>query len=134
LRAHGVRSCTDLTGFGLLGHLLEMTRPSGVDVELEWSALPLLDGAVESAAAGHLSSLHASNAQFRSALQSVPSGHAVLDLLFDPQTAGGLLAGVPAAQAPACLRALRSAGYPQAAVIGRVCPRSDAPAPVRIRD
>jgi selenide,water dikinase len=134
LRAHGVRSCTDLTGFGLLGHLLEMTRPSGVDVELEWSALPLLDGAVESAAAGHLSSLHASNAQFRSALQSVPSGHAVLDLLFDPQTAGGLLAGVPAAQAPACLRALRSAGYPQAAVIGRVCPRSDALAPVRIRD
>ncbi len=133
LRAHGVRSCTDLTGFGLVGHLLEMIRPSGVDVELHLSALPVLEGALASAAAGHLSSLHAANAQAGTALRSVPAGHAVLPLLFDPQTAGGLLAGVPAAQADACLAALHSAGYGQAAVIGRVLPRGQDPAPLWLK-
>ena len=44
LRTHGATACTDLTGFGLLGHLVEMTRPSGVDAELQMSTLPLLDG------------------------------------------------------------------------------------------
>ena len=132
-RAHGVRSCTDVTGFGLVGHLLEMTRPSGVDAELHLSALPVLEGALASAAAGHLSSLHAANAQFMKALRSVPAGQAVLPLLFDPQTAGGLLAGVPAAQADACLAALRDAGYGQAAVIGKVMPRSQEPAPLCLK-
>lgn len=131
--AHGVRSCTDLTGFGLVGHLLEMTRPSGVDVELHLSALPVLEGALTSAAAGHLSSLHAANAQSSTALRSVPAGHAVLPLLFDPQTAGGLLAAVPPAHADACLSALHAAGYGQAAVIGRVLPRSQEPAPLCLK-
>jgi selenium donor protein len=49
LREHGAAACTDLTGFGLLGHLVEMTRPSGVDAELDLNALPLLDGAAECA-------------------------------------------------------------------------------------
>jgi selenide,water dikinase len=134
LRAHGARACTDLTGFGLLGHLLEMSRPSGVDLRLKLSALPVLEGAAESAAAGHLSSLHASNAQMASALQiSVAcAGHPHLPLLFDPQTAGGLLAGVPAAQSAACLRALQAAGYTQACVIGQVLARSAAPQPVQL--
>lgn len=132
-RAHGVRSCTDLTGFGLVGHLLEMTRPSDVDVELHLSALPVLEGAIASATAGHLSSLHAANAQSGTALRSVPAEHAVLPLLFDPQTAGGLLAGVPVARADACLAALHSAGYGQAAVIGRVLPRSQHPAPLCLK-
>ncbi|MDQ3270747.1 MAG: selenide, water dikinase SelD, partial [Pseudomonadota bacterium] len=56
LQAHGATACTDLTGFGLLGHLVEMTRPSGVDAELVLGALPLLDGALETSAAGILSS------------------------------------------------------------------------------
>jgi len=134
LRAHGARACTDLTGFGLLGHLLEMSRPSGVDLRLQLSALPVLAGAAESAAAGHLSSLHASNAQMASALQSSAAcvGHPHLPLLFDPQTAGGLLAGVPAAQSAACLRALHAQGYTQACVIGQVLARSQAPQPVQL--
>ena len=135
LLAHGATACTDLTGFGLVGHLLEMTRPSGVDVELDLAALPVLDGAAESAAAGHLSSLHAANAAMAVALRQSPAaaGHPKLPLLFDPQTAGGLLASVPSAQAQACLQALHQAGYGAAAVIGRVLPRSDAPAPVLLK-
>ncbi len=135
LREHGARACTDLTGFGLVGHLLEMTRPSGVDVELDLAALPVLDGAADSAAAGHLSSLHASNAAMAVALRQSPAaaGHPKLPLLFDPQTAGGLLASVPPAQAQACLQALHQAGYGAAAVIGRVLPRSDAPAPILLK-
>ncbi|MEI7786508.1 MAG: selenide, water dikinase SelD, partial [Betaproteobacteria bacterium] len=134
LRAHGARACTDLTGFGLLGHLLEMSRPSGVDLRLHLSALPVLEGAAESVAAGHLSSLHAANAQMASALHSSAAcaGHPHLPLLFDPQTAGGLLAGVPAEHSAACLRALQAAGYTQACVIGQVLARSAAAQAVQL--
>ena len=56
LIAYGATACTDLTGFGLLGHLVEMTRASGVDAELDLSALPLLDRAVDTIKAGIFSS------------------------------------------------------------------------------
>ncbi|MBV1731372.1 MAG: selenide, water dikinase SelD [Hydrogenophaga sp.] len=132
LRAHGATACTDLTGFGLLGHLVEMTRPSGVDAELQLSALPLLDGAVECVEAGIVSSLQPANVRLRRALRNAEDF--VKDprypLLFDPQTAGGLLASVPADQASACIRALKAAGYPQTAAIGRIRGASDALEPV----
>jgi selenide, water dikinase len=134
LREHRATACTDVTGFGLLGHLLEMTQPSAVDAQISLSALPVLDGAVETSAAGMLSSLHAANTRVRSALRhpDAMSQHPHLPLLFDPQTAGGLLASVPADQADACLRALHALGYAQAAVIGRVLPRSEEPAPITL--
>ena len=72
LIAHGVTACTDLTGFGLLGHLLEMTRPSEVDAEIDVVAIPLLDGAVETAAAGILSSLQPANVRVRRVVCSQP--------------------------------------------------------------
>ena len=132
LRAHGATACTDLTGFGLLGHLVEMTRPSGVDAELQLSALPLLDGAVQCVEAGIVSSLQPANVRLRRALRNAEAF--VKDprypLLFDPQTAGGLLATVPADQATACVQALRAAGYPHTAIIGRICGASDALEPV----
>ena len=132
LRAHGATACTDLTGFGLLGHLVEMTRPSGVDAELQLSALPLLDGAVECVEAGIVSSLQPANVRLRRALRNAEDF--VKDprypLLFDPQTAGGLLASVPADQASACIRALKAAGYAQTAAIGRIRGASDALEPV----
>ena len=132
LRAHGATACTDLTGFGLLGHLVEMTRPSGVDAELQLSALPLLDGAVECVEAGIVSSLQPANVRLRRALRNAEDF--VKDprypLLFDPQTAGGLLASVPADQASACIRALKASGYPQTAAIGRIRGASDALEPV----
>jgi selenide,water dikinase len=134
LAAHGARACTDLTGFGLLGHLLEMTQPAGVDAELELDALPLLEGAAETVAAGILSSLHPANTRLRRALRNQKEAldHPNYPLLFDPQTAGGLLAGVPESAADACIAALHEAGYRQAARIGRVLPQDDALAPIHL--
>ena len=134
LIAHGARACTDLTGFGLLGHLLEMTQAAGVDAELELDALPLLDGAAETVAAGILSSLHPANTRLRRALRNQKEAldHPNYPLLFDPQTAGGLLAGVPESAADACIAALHESGYRQAARIGRVLPQGDAPEAIRL--
>lgn len=132
LQRHGAKACTDLTGFGLLGHLVEMTKPSGVDVELWLNALPLLDGAVECVEAGVFSSLQPANVRLRRAIRN-PDAF-VTDpryaLLFDPQTAGGLLASVPGEQAAACIAALQSAGYESACIIGRVLPQSEALEPI----
>ena len=136
LRAFGATACTDVTGFGLLGHLVEMARPSGVDVRVRLSALPLLDGAQECIAAGIVSSLEGANARLRRALRNQEQfvRHPRYALLFDPQTAGGLLASVPLDQADACVASLRGMGYPHAAVIGHVAPRGDALAPVTLAD
>lgn len=136
LMRHGATACTDLTGFGLLGHLVEMTRPSGVDAELDLSALPVLDGAEACLAAGIASSLAPANVRLRRALRNQADfvKHPRYPLIFDPQTAGGLLASVPAAQAAACLQALRDGGYPLTAVIGRILPPSDALEPVVLVD
>ena len=134
LRRHGATACTDVTGFGLLGHLVEMTRASAVDATLRIEAVPVLDGATETVAAGILSSLQPQNLRLRRALRDLEdaAGHPRYPLLFDPQTAGGLLAGVPAAHASACVTELRSLGYPAAGVIGEVGPRTDAEAPIAI--
>jgi len=135
LRAHGASACTDLTGFGLLGHLVEMTRPSGVDAEIDLAALPILEGAEETVAAGILSSLQPANVRLRRALrnQQEAVGHPRYPLIFDPQTAGGLLASIPQEKAEDCLRALRALGYRQAAVIGRVLPQGEALEPIVLR-
>ena len=135
LRAAGATACTDITGFGLLGHLVEMTRPSAVDAELDLAAIPWLEGALDCVRAGITSSLQPANVRLRRAIrnQVEVASDPRYALLFDPQTAGGLLAGVPAERAAACLSALRAQGYPQAAVIGRVLPMSDELAPVTVR-
>jgi len=135
LREHGASACTDVTGFGLLGHLVEMTRPSGVDAELDLSALPILDGAEETSAAGILSSLQPANVRLRRALRNQQDAvkHPRYPLLFDPQTAGGLLASVPAERADACLLALRALGYRHAVAVGRIQPRDEALEPITLR-
>ncbi len=135
VRAHGATACTDLTGFGLLGHLVEMTRPSGVDAELHLGALPLLDGAVDCVRAGIVSSLQPANVRLRRALRNGAdfAQDPRYPLLFDPQTAGGLLVSVPAAQADACVAALRAAGYTHTAAIGRITAQADALEPVVLR-
>jgi selenide,water dikinase len=135
LREHGASACTDLTGFGLLGHLVEMTKPSGVDAELDLAALPVLEGAEETCAAGILSSLQPANVRLRRALRNQQDAliHPRYALIFDPQTAGGLLASVPQERAEACLAALRALGYTQAAAIGRVLPQGDALEPIVLK-
>jgi selenide,water dikinase len=132
----GATACTDLTGFGLLGHLLEMTAPSGVDAELYLDALPVLAGAEETVIAGIVSSLQPANLRLRDAIsnQETMRGQARFDLLFDPQTAGGLLASVPAERAQPCLKELQSLGYSQAAIIGCVLPKGNTAGPIRLRN
>lgn len=122
LIAHGAAACTDVTGFGLIGHFLEMTAASAVGAELRLDAIPVLDGAVETVAAGWVSSLHAANAQRRSSLavDETAQRHARFPLLFDPQTAGGLLAGIPDERAEACIAELVALGYSGASIVGRV--------------
>jgi selenide,water dikinase len=134
LIAHGASACTDLTGFGLLGHLVEMTKASGVDAELDMNTLPLLEGAAECVAAGVVSSLQPANLRLRRALRNQEEAihHPGYPLLFDPQTAGGLLASVPAEHADACLAALRAAGYLHAVRIGRVLEQGAALEPIRL--
>jgi len=127
LYAHGATACTDITGFGLLGHMVEMIRPSGVDVEIDLPALPLIDGALETVQMGILSSLQPANLHSQSAIRNIQEVETstLYPLVFDPQTSGGLLASVPAEKADGCLLALRNAGYAQAAIIGRVKVKSD---------
>lgn len=134
LRDHGGRACTDVTGFGLLGHLVEMTRASGVDARLTLDAVPLLDGAQETAARGLLSSLQPQNVRLRRAVANVETAGADprYPLLFDPQTAGGLLAGVPEDRAAACVARLHALGYTHAAVVGVAAERDDAAPPITI--
>ena len=101
------------------GHLLEMLNASGVSATLEVAIVPELPGARELITSGIVSTLHAENARCQDALvaKSVDAG---AELLFDPQTAGGLLAGIPAARAEACIAALRQSGYPHVSIIGSV--------------
>jgi selenide,water dikinase len=135
VRQHGATACTDLTGFGLLGHLVEMTRPSNVDAELSMSALPLLDGAADCVQAGIVSSLQPANVRLRRALRNADAftQDPRYPLLFDPQTAGGLLASVPAAQAATCVDALKAAGYAHTAIIGSITAQGEAIEPVLLK-
>ena len=134
LFAHGATACTDVTGFGLLGHLVEMIKPSRVDVEIDLGAIPFLAGAEETVAAGIFSSLQPENLRLRRAIRDVESASKDMryPLIFDPQTSGGLLAGVPEEQAHACVGELRNLGYTRTAIIGRVLPESDRLEPVRL--
>ena len=132
LREFGATACTDVTGFGLLGHLVEMTKPSGVDAEIVLSQLPLLDGALETVAAGIVSSLQSANVRLRRALRNQEAFvmHPRYPLIFDPQTAGGLLASVSADRAEDCVVALQALGYGHTTIIGRVLPQGDALEPI----
>ncbi len=116
LRDHGAKSATDVTGFGLAGHLQEMLRASKVDAELWVDDLPVLPGARNLVAKGFASTLEPANR----AASAIASTGGDDPLLFDPQTAGGLLAGVPHEQSTACLAALVDAGYATARIIGSV--------------
>lgn len=135
LLKHRADAATDVTGFGLIGHLMEMLLASGVGAELDIGAVPLLPGAADTASAGHISTLHPENVRAMDQIQDAARfmRDARFLLLFDPQTAGGLLAAVPAARADQCRADLVAAGYGSAAIIGRVVERTDAAKPITIR-
>ena len=126
LRQHGVTACTDVTGFGLLGHLIEMVKASNVSVELSIEAIPALAGARETLQQGIFSSLHPENLQFSRFIAEVEqvSSHINYSLLFDPQTSGGLLATIPSDRGTDCIAELQALGYHAAEIVGRVIGQS----------
>jgi len=126
-RAAQASACTDVSGFGLAGHLSEILRASGAAARVELSALPALPGARGLLARGVRSTFHEQNAIGRRGLAIAPEQAAdpSLELLFDPQTSGGLLFRLPSERAAEAVRALRDSGA-DAAVVGRViAARSD---------
>jgi cysteine desulfurase NifS/selenium donor protein len=117
-----VSACTDVTGFGLIGHLLEMTSASGVEVEVWASAVPVLDEALEWARAGVVPGGTRENLEHAGVRVEWDERLSPAErlLLCDAQTSGGLLIALPEQEAPALIGALREAGVREAAAIGRV--------------
>ena len=117
-----ISACTDVTGFGLLGHLAEMVSGTPAGVRVFTDQVPLISGALEFAEMGLVPGGAFRNRQFRGGMVSVAErvGPALRDLLFDPQTSGGLLMGCPEKQARDLLAALHDQGITGAAVIGEV--------------
>jgi selenide,water dikinase len=124
VRAVGASACTDVSGFGLAGHLGEMLRASKASAAVDLASVPLLPGARELLARGLRSTFHPENARARRALRvaSGPASRPELEVLFDPQTSGGLLFGVAPERALAAIEALRAGGDVSATVIGEVAP------------
>lgn len=120
----GAHAATDVTGFALLGHAWEMARASGVTLEIESARVPLIPGALELAAAGMLTSGDKSNRAYvgDDVMIGEGVGKELASLLFDPQTAGGLLIAIEGESAAELLARLRET-YADAAVIGRVVAR-----------
>lgn len=124
-RAHGVRAVTDVTGFGLVLHAFNLARASGVRFELSAGSLPVLPGARPAIAAGLVPGGTKSNrAHAQGTCLSVQPGVSEADtwLACDAQTSGGLLLAVAGERETALVAALKAAGTPAAAVIGRVLP------------
>ena len=117
-----VHACTDITGFGILGHSLEMARASSVRIDLEFRALPFYPNSLEMYRKGETTGSNNTNlALVRDFLDiSARISEEQHKLLFHPQTSGGLLLSVPESQAEALLNELRGAGVNSATMVGKV--------------
>ena len=120
-----VHGCTDVTGFGLIGHSSEIATASGVTVVLDASSLPLFDGVLQIAEQNRSGGMNANRAHFSPRLHANGVSPALLAVCFDPQTSGGLLASVDGGRADAIAATLREAGS-DATIIGRVIATGDA--------
>ena len=118
----GVHALTDVTGFGLAGHALEMARGAGLDVQLDWSAVPLLDGVQALAQQGFITGASGRNWVGYGAEVAVPQGFSAVDqaLLSDPQTSGGLLVSCAPSSLEEVMAVFAQHGFAQATVVGKV--------------
>lgn len=118
----GVHALTDVTGFGLAGHALELARGAKLRAVIEWSRVPLLENVVVMAAEGMVTGASGRNwAGYGADVKLVPGLHATTqNLLSDPQTSGGLLVSCAPDAVDAVLKVFRDEGFARAAVIGRV--------------
>jgi selenide,water dikinase len=131
----GVHAITDVTGFGLAGHALEVARGAGMVLAIEWQRVPLLAGVRDLVAAGLVTGASGRNwAGYGSEVQ-LPDGFAAEDkaLLTDPQTSGGLLVTCDAGSVSAVLAVFRRHGFDAAAEIGEVLPGGSAAQPLVVR-
>ncbi len=125
----GVHAVTDVTGFGLMGHALEMARGAGATVEIDAAAVPVLEGVEALLSGGVRTGASGRNwAGYGEAVDGLGEG-ALRDLLTDPQTSGGLLIAVAEDQAGALVDLARGEGFGATAIVGRVV---DGPARVRV--
>lgn len=117
-----VHALTDVTGFGLLGHLLEISRGSGLTAEVQWSQVPVLSLAQPLVEAGFVTGASDRNWASYGTQVQLPDGDSanMRKLLTDPQTSGGLLVACAPEAAEAVLDVFRAQGFAQAAVIGRL--------------
>ncbi|MEX5730003.1 selenide,water dikinase [Rhodovulum iodosum] len=118
----GVHAITDVTGFGLAGHALEMARGAGAELRIDWAQVPVMAGVRDLLSAGFATGASHNNWQSYGAEVGLPGGFAETEraLLTDPQTSGGLLVGCSPAARDAVLAVFADHGFPQAAVIGEV--------------
>lgn len=119
---HGAHAATDITGFGLLGHALGMAKASGADLRLVAGDIPIIAGAADLHRSGVAVSQCAPNRAWMNDRLDIAEGvdAALVDLLLDPQTSGGLLIALPEPRAHALLADLKSGLYANAAIIGAV--------------
>ena len=132
--AAGAHACTDVTGFGLAGHALEMAAGSDVTIAIDMEAVPLLPDAADFASQGLLTGGGMSNVQFTSNSLEV-EGSLTREqkmLLHDPQTSGGLLISLPAEKAQGLVDSIRNSGAGYAAVIGEALPQAGKQILIRV--
>ena len=132
---HGATACTDVTGFGLMGHLAQLAIQSRVTAEIWAEALPLLPGVFDYARQGIYSGANERNAEFSASRTEFEPGigEEVKAVLYDAQTSGGLLIAFPAAREEAALADMQRAGVPQAVAMGRVLGRSEGKIAVALK-
>ena len=118
----GVHACTDVTGFGLLGHAAEMMEDSDISMVIHSATVPLFPGVKELAGMGMIPGGLHRNREFRQDMVKVAKEvpDYLADILFDPQTSGGLLISLPAKKAPTLLERMHREGIKEAAIIGEV--------------
>jgi selenide,water dikinase len=119
---YGVHACTDITGFGLLGHASGMAKGCGLSFRLDYPRIPILAGAREYAAQGMVPGGAYCNQEFFIRGVSISPKVSELEriILFDPQTSGGLLIALPSSDGEKLLRSLKEKGIPEASLIGQV--------------
>lgn len=118
----GIHACTDITGFGILGHMLELARGSGVQIDLFYDRLPFHPNALEMYQKGETTGSNKANRKLVEGFWETTRDMSTEEeaLLFDPQTSGGLLLSIPQNQVDACLKELQDNGVESAAIIGQV--------------
>jgi selenide,water dikinase len=123
MREFEVKGATDVTGFALIGHAWEMAKASGVTIEIDSGSVPLIEGAFDLASAGMLTSGDRTNREYIGADLEIDKSvdNNLIKLLFDPQTAGGMLISAVNARGGDLLAKLRQS-YPRAEVIGQITP------------